>query len=893
MADPQAILDNAYPSALEGSAVIDEVSGDYWIKKNGIWINYGPTLGETINLGQDITPWSETIILDGAVRTSLAIETFPYPLYTETSVTLTSAISFETGRVYSVPVPVATVALTAFAPARNLSKHIFAPTTSLAIVAFAPQDIKASLSVLNASVVTIQGRTPTVVAWAPIYTGTITIVPGIPRVEIDILVLVKTIQVIGHPPQEVGDILIAPVAQISVIARVPTIKQSVPTAYVQLIATTPGISPKSIRVPVSKTVEIKANIPDNGKGLVAGTTLISVRGIAPTIDGFTQIDPLAHWNMWHVTWDEKIFYQNTDLNVPAVNVYGYLQVVGVGTGGNGSRSTTQKKFGDYSGIFNTTNSNVVYLRTNIEEVDTTYYPWCKDTEILPSTFDIGGAYNWTGGSGRQYDFYFQAWVYPASTSFTGIDDTHNRPIATNHNFIMLNTGSAAFSRGWELFYRGSSTGTVIARWTANAQSLTTEVELQGGAQLPANTWSHVAFARKGNYYGIAVNGVWGAILNTTSIPYAPQYRISSYPYSRFSAINLGRFVPTNSTAGTYFAYDQNRFTGHLDDLKLIKGKGVDYVLTETAPGTWSNFTPPASSTASSLERRPQSTGNVWLYPDSNFQATGYDYTVVSSFYEREMWEWFYTVEQQDAQDLEPAVKLAVNRFILRLKKDNLWISLTDCYLFIGARTFSGAINIALKGSPPTEWHAANSVSTGFGISDYNRELGLKGDGVSKFIRTDRVANSFNSSNHHRAAWVTSVGTGPIFSSGYSQSGATYVDWIPGYGGVRHGFGTNSLALSGEDAISSSGGFVGFSRSSENSYQYLVPGAEGTRTASVQQPYLEPVEILAASVDQASNWQRISYGSHRLSFYSHGAAIDLKQLRMRVQMLMNELNAAIV
>ena len=198
----------------------------------------------------------------------------------------------------------------------------------------------------------------------------------------------------------------------------------------------------------------------------------------------------------------------------------------------------------------------------------------------------------------------------------------------------------------------------------------------------------------------------------------------------------------------------------------------------------------------------------------------------------------------------------------------------------------------MHGANPNEWHVDNSTGHNFVQSDYDRRTGLKGDGTSKWIRTPRVNNIFAQNNHHRAAWVSSVGTGPIFAGGVNQAGSTYVDWIPGYGGIRHGFTTNVKTVSGQDALTSSGAFVGFNRSNASNYQYIVPGASGTVNEASLAPWMEPVEILGASIEQSVNYAVVSRGTHRLAFYSHGSSLDLDKLKYRVTLLVSAIQAAI-
>ena len=45
--NPQATLNAAFPSAVNGNGVIDETSGDLWVYANGTWSNVGQVKGDT------------------------------------------------------------------------------------------------------------------------------------------------------------------------------------------------------------------------------------------------------------------------------------------------------------------------------------------------------------------------------------------------------------------------------------------------------------------------------------------------------------------------------------------------------------------------------------------------------------------------------------------------------------------------------------------------------------------------------------------------------------------------------------------------------------------------------------------------------------------------------
>jgi hypothetical protein len=77
------------------------------------------------------------------------------------------------------------------------------------------------------------------------------------------------------------------------------------------------------------------------------------------------------------------------------------------------------------------------------------------------------------------------------------------------------------------------------------------------------------------------------------------------------------------------------------------------------------------------------------------------------------------VQAADGQLLEPAVRIAVNNFIVGCKADGNWSKITTAGILAGARTLNGFL-VPLKGNAPT------NVEDGFVQADCSRSLGLKG-----------------------------------------------------------------------------------------------------------------------------------------------------------------------
>jgi hypothetical protein len=881
MATPQQNLDSAYPGAADGVAVLDETSGDYWVKNSGIWSNIGPILGETIDIEYDIPPFSQSILTTNILRTSVKVRSFSYsftlPLQT-IAASVSTSIGVSVINRISISGP-ATVAIQPQTPSRGTGDaYVLTGTASIAVVQFTPE-ILSSLYIQNPKIVSISAFAPGTQAQIKATMKGVLLIPQLPTVDNVITFPPALVQIQALIPSKIGSFIAPNIVNIAINRFIPEVIISIKTATVLIGAFTPRVQ-TPVRLTSSVVFQLKANKPDDGSGIIITTTLVNVAGPVPTIDAFPEIYPNAQWGGWTLNWnqveDSYQVYNSTSQDIDMINILGYqrLSNVSTTTPQNGERSSVVKRQGNYSGRFYLTGpTNNPILQVSDSLINLSDYPWFGSYN--PDIFHWSLFSNATYGLFRgKKDWCIEMYVYPLTESFTGTAETASRPLICNA------LEGTPYIRGWDIHFRGTgTTGTVYARfndgnYTANPVAVVLTV--QSTNNFNANQWNYVAVARIGDQVACNVNGVWGTVVTYTndlaSVFAQNEIQTSVFSGTRWIAHWLGRFRNDGGTGA--FTGDSNRFSGYISELRFNKG--------EIPFTSFTNFSiTPSTSPAFPASVHKRTENSVPYYP-------------ITSFYEENMWRWFWAVQDTyDATTLEEAVKQTVNRFIIRCKKDGLWKCFTDCYLFIGPRTLNGVIKIGLYGSNPDEWHIANSVSTGFVTGDYNRETGIKGDGVTKWIRTERVNNTFITDNHHRAAWVTEVGTGPIFAGGVNQIGSTYVDWVPGYGGIRHGFVTNQKTISGEDALTSSGGFVGFSRSKTSSYDYIVPGASGTVYQQSQTPWLEPVEILGASIDQTSNYQVVARGSHRIGFYSHGSALDLARLKQRVSQLITEMQAAII
>jgi hypothetical protein len=233
--------------------------------------------------------------------------------------------------------------------------------------------------------------------------------------------------------------------------------------------------------------------------------------------------------------------------------------------------------------------------------------------------------------------------------------------------------------------------------------------------------------------------------------------------------------------------------------------------------------------------------------------------------------YFERVEAEDGQTLEPAVKTAINDFVVGCKDDGIWDAIKASCILAGARTLSGALQ-PLVGAAPTNYN--------FVGDDYNRKTGLKGNGVAKYldsnITDDEQGITLN--DMHLSVYKTETG---------STVGVRYL-----IGNNDSEIYTNSANLFTQSrgsritsGASTDNNFIGWSRSTSTGYNYRV---NSVTTAQV----LASTSVANTNIGVFARTIPSIYGTHRLAFYSIGESIDLAALDTRVSVLMTAINGAI-
>jgi hypothetical protein len=231
------------------------------------------------------------------------------------------------------------------------------------------------------------------------------------------------------------------------------------------------------------------------------------------------------------------------------------------------------------------------------------------------------------------------------------------------------------------------------------------------------------------------------------------------------------------------------------------------------------------------------------------------------------------VEAADTQALEPAVRLAVDAFVVGCKQDGIWSAIKASCILAGARTLSGAL-VPLAGTVPTNFN--------FVAGDYNRETGLVGDGSTKYVNSNRAGNADPLNNKHCSVYASSLDSTtlkPLIGANRNSSNETTPALI--YTTLTR---LHDSATSSYTAIT---GFIGISRAESSSYIRR----NGLANTTLNQP---SVAMFASNsliyADRLVNSPL--YSDARLAFYSIGESLNLALLDARVTTLMNAFAAAI-
>lgn len=259
------------------------------------------------------------------------------------------------------------------------------------------------------------------------------------------------------------------------------------------------------------------------------------------------------------------------------------------------------------------------------------------------------------------------------------------------------------------------------------------------------------------------------------------------------------------------------------------------------------------------------------------RATGYDPAAQV---------YFNAVAVADGQQLETAVKKAINDFVVGCKRDGIWSSIKASCLLMGARTLSGALT-PLVGTAPTN-------NGPFVSGDYNRKTGLVGNGSTKYLDSNRDGNADPQNNFHACAWLP---TQTLNNESIPRQliGSVGNTWV-GYNTATGVNGPSQYFVRARQTSSSSQNFaennvikaVGVSRSTSSSITIRTDGVSTSVSIASAAAGSPKFFVLAANDGTGA----VQHSPARLAFYSIGESLDLALLDSRVSTLYTAIGAAI-
>ena len=247
---------------------------------------------------------------------------------------------------------------------------------------------------------------------------------------------------------------------------------------------------------------------------------------------------------------------------------------------------------------------------------------------------------------------------------------------------------------------------------------------------------------------------------------------------------------------------------------------------------------------------------------------------ISSSYDPDAQAYFDRVEGPtgDGQALETAIKDAINAFVIGCKADGIWTAIKSSAILAGARTLNGALQ-PLVGTAPTNFN--------FVAGDYDRKTGLKGDGSTKYLNSNRDNRADPQNNNHNSVYYTEQGN---IGSGLICAGSTTAAQNIYDGGTNFFIRNRSSAAATTPYLSAGFGFIGHRRINSANFDLY---ADGTLT-NQSLASLTPVDANVVLFQRDGT----AFSTYRLSFYSIGESLDLALLDARVSTLMTDLGAAI-
>jgi len=252
-------------------------------------------------------------------------------------------------------------------------------------------------------------------------------------------------------------------------------------------------------------------------------------------------------------------------------------------------------------------------------------------------------------------------------------------------------------------------------------------------------------------------------------------------------------------------------------------------------------------------------------------------------FDRDAIAYIRAVEAADGAYLETSVKIAVNNLVSGLKADGLWDAIGSSCLLSGPRTLAGAL-VPLRGDAPTAYG-------GWASGDYDRSTGMKGNGFSLYLDSNRAGNADAQDDRHWAIYSTlamtdgdcafGLASPGTFNNEQYRAGTQNFLWCSS----PNGSGTNAAIFTNSGAA----GFHGASRSDATGFTARSAGATGEATVASATPPEETYFVFARNL--VGTGQNLASAT-RLAFYSIGSSIDLAKLDTHISDYVTAIGAAL-
>ena len=232
------------------------------------------------------------------------------------------------------------------------------------------------------------------------------------------------------------------------------------------------------------------------------------------------------------------------------------------------------------------------------------------------------------------------------------------------------------------------------------------------------------------------------------------------------------------------------------------------------------------------------------------------------------------VETSDGQDLEPGVREAINDFVVGCKADGIWAALKASCIMAGARTLTGAMT-PLVGPAPTSFN--------FVDGDYNRKTGLVGDGLTRYLNSNRNNNADPQDNRHVCVAANLPDNGSKVLIGVRAVGTNSGGFEIRHQGTSYYVPIANTSVIVDLPSTGSLNFLGYSRSS--SAEYISRRNQTNTTVSQLSGSAVAIDVMVFTrTDLAIK------SNSRIAFYSIGESLDLAKLDARVTALINAYGA---